>query len=66
MAQSLEERTATLREAIAVQESLRTTLGDAVVDATIAALKEQLAVSEVPGTSSARHLRETNDVVTGS
>jgi hypothetical protein len=51
MTQSLEERTAILRETITVQESLRATLGDAVVDATIAALKEQLAVSEVPGTS---------------
>jgi hypothetical protein len=51
MTQSPEERTAILREAITVQESLRATLGDAVVDATIAALKEQLAVNEVPGSS---------------
>jgi hypothetical protein len=40
MVKSLEERIATLREAIAAQEGARATLGDAVADATIAALKE--------------------------
>jgi hypothetical protein len=45
MAQSLEEQTATLREAIAAQEGARATLGDAVADATIAALKEHLCWS---------------------
>jgi hypothetical protein len=40
MAQLPEERTATLREAIAAQKRLRATLGDVVVDATIAAVKE--------------------------
>jgi class 3 adenylate cyclase/tetratricopeptide (TPR) repeat protein len=40
---SLEEQVADLKNAIAAQENLRATLGDAVVDATIAALREKLA-----------------------
>ncbi len=46
MTKSLEEQIADLKQAIAAQESLRPKLGDAVVDAMIAATQKQLAEHE--------------------
>ena len=48
MSRSIEEQMADLRSAIAAQEELRATLGDAVVDATLVALREKLAALEAP------------------
>jgi class 3 adenylate cyclase/tetratricopeptide (TPR) repeat protein len=58
MAKSLKERIATLREAIAAQEGARAMLGDAVADATIAALKEHLADLEAQGAPSDRQRKQ--------
>ncbi|MBN1429132.1 MAG: tetratricopeptide repeat protein, partial [Anaerolineae bacterium] len=54
MTLSIDEQIANLKQAFAAQEHLRSTLGDAVVDATLVALQKQLTELEAQGASPPR------------